>query len=31
MNEKLEKFKVDIQGKRVAVLGIGISNTPLIK
>jgi len=31
MNEKLERFKVDILGKRVAVLGIGISNTPLIK
>ncbi len=31
MNEKLERFKIDILGKRVAVLGIGISNTPLIK
>lgn len=31
MNEKLEQFKKDIVKKRVAVLGIGISNTPLIK
>lgn len=31
MNEKLEQFKRDIVNKRVAVLGIGISNTPLIK
>jgi UDP-N-acetylmuramoylalanine--D-glutamate ligase len=31
LNEKLEQFKKDIVNKRVAVLGIGISNTPLIK
>lgn len=31
MNEKLEQFKKDIVTKRVAVLGIGISNTPLIR
>jgi UDP-N-acetylmuramoylalanine--D-glutamate ligase len=31
LNEKLEQFKKDIVKKRVAVLGIGISNTPLIK
>ncbi len=31
MNEKLEQFKRDIATKKVAVLGIGISNTPLIK
>jgi len=31
LNEKLEQFKRDIVNKRVAVLGIGISNTPLIK
>lgn len=31
MNKKLENFKKDIKGKRVAVLGIGISNTHLIK
>lgn len=31
MNNKLEKFKNDIKNKKVAVLGIGISNTPLIK
>lgn len=31
MNVKLEQFKKDIAGKRVAVLGIGISNTPLIR
>ena len=31
MNEKLEQFKRDIASKKVAVLGIGISNTPLIK
>lgn len=31
MNAKLEQFKKDISSKKVAVLGIGISNTPLIK
>ncbi|MGE5614235.1 MAG: UDP-N-acetylmuramoyl-L-alanine--D-glutamate ligase [Bacillota bacterium] len=31
MNVKLEEFKKDIKTKKVAVLGIGISNTPLIK
>ena len=31
MNEKLESFKKFIKDKKVAVLGIGISNTPLIK
>ena len=31
MNDKLDQFKKDIVNKRVAVLGIGISNTPLIK
>lgn len=31
MNKKLEQFKNDIKGKKVAVLGIGISNTPLIR
>lgn len=31
MNDKLEQFKKEIVTKRVAVLGIGISNTPLIK
>jgi UDP-N-acetylmuramoylalanine--D-glutamate ligase len=31
LNEKLEQFKKDIKNKKVAVLGIGISNTPLIK
>jgi UDP-N-acetylmuramoylalanine--D-glutamate ligase len=31
LNQKLEQFKKDIRGKKVAVLGIGISNTPLIK
>lgn len=31
MNVKLEELKKDIKSKRVAVLGIGISNTPLIK
>lgn len=31
MNIKLEKFKKEIAAKKVAVLGIGISNTPLIK
>ena len=30
-NEKLEKFKKDIAGKLVAVMGMGISNTPLIR
>ena len=31
MNSKLVSFKNEIMSKRVAVLGIGISNTPLIK
>ncbi len=31
MNNKLEHFKKDIKDKKVAVLGIGISNIPLIK
>ena len=31
MNIKLDEFKENIKGKRVAVLGIGISHTPLIK
>ncbi len=30
-NEKLQKFKESIKGKYVAVMGMGISNTPLIK
>ena len=31
MNEKLGQFKKDIAGKKVAVIGLGISNIPLIK
>jgi UDP-N-acetylmuramoylalanine--D-glutamate ligase len=31
VNKKLEQFKRDMSSKKVAVLGIGISNTPLIK
>lgn len=31
MNSKLEQFKKNIKDKKVAVLGIGISNIPLIK
>lgn len=31
MNIKLEEFKKKIKDKKVAVLGIGVSNTPLIK
>lgn len=31
MNIKLEQYKREISSKKVAVLGIGISNTPLIK
>lgn len=31
MNAKLELFKKEIRTKKVAVLGIGISNTPLIR
>ena len=31
INKKLEKFKKEIKGKKVAVLGIGISNVPVIK
>lgn len=30
-NKKLDKFKENIKGKKVAVLGIGISNIPAIK
>lgn len=30
-NKKLDKFKENIRGKKVAVLGIGISNIPAIK
>ena len=31
MNNKLEAFKKDIKEKRIDVIGIGISNLPLIK
>ncbi|AEY66238.1 UDP-N-acetylmuramoyl-L-alanine--D-glutamate ligase [Clostridium sp. BNL1100] len=31
MNNKLEQFKKDVINKKVAVMGIGISNIPLIK
>jgi UDP-N-acetylmuramoylalanine--D-glutamate ligase len=31
LNKKLDDFKKNIKSKKVAVLGIGISNTPLIK
>ncbi len=31
MNQKLEQFKQMIRGKRIAVLGVGISNRPLIR
>jgi UDP-N-acetylmuramoylalanine--D-glutamate ligase len=31
MNKKLEEYKQYIKNKKVAVLGMGISNTPLIK
>lgn len=31
MNQKLEQFKKEIRNKKVGVLGIGISNTPLIR
>lgn len=31
MNEKLEQFKNEIVKKKVAVVGIGVSNAPLIK
>lgn len=30
-NEKLEEFKKDIKGKYVAIMGMGVSNTPLIR
>ena len=30
MNEKLEAFCHDIKGKTVSVIGLGISNTPVI-
>ena len=29
-NEKLEQFKEFIKGKYVAIMGMGISNTPLL-
>lgn len=31
MNELLEKYKKSIEGKRVSVIGIGVSNIPLIR
>jgi len=31
LNNKIEEFKNSIKGKKIAVLGIGVSNTPLIK
>ncbi len=31
MNSKLELFKKSMKGKNIAVIGIGVSNTPLIK
>ena len=31
INEKLEEFKANIKGKYVAIMGMGVSNTPLIK
>ncbi|NLY43869.1 MAG: UDP-N-acetylmuramoyl-L-alanine--D-glutamate ligase [Clostridiaceae bacterium] len=31
MNQKLELFKENMKGKSVAVIGIGVSNTPLIR
>ncbi len=31
MNLKLQQFKKDIAGKKVAVLGLGVSNTPLVR
>ena len=31
INSKLEQFKETLRGKRVAVVGLGVSNTPLIK
>lgn len=30
MNEKLNRFRNDINGKRIAVIGLGISNLPVI-
>ena len=29
-NKKLEKFEKELENKRVAVIGIGVSNIPLI-
>ena len=31
INQKLEEFKQNIKGKYVAIMGMGVSNTPLIK
>ena len=30
VNEKLENFNNDIKGKRIAIIGVGTSNIPLI-
>ena len=31
INNKLDEFKQNIKGKYVAIMGMGVSNTPLIK
>ena len=31
MNDKLERFYRELPGKRVTVVGIGVSNRPLIR
>ena len=31
MNDKILKFKEEIKGKKVSVIGMGVSNIPAIK
>ena len=31
MNKKLEEFKNNIKNKKVAVIGMGVSNIPLVE
>ena len=30
VNEKLNKFNEDVKGKKIAIIGLGVSNMPLI-
>ncbi|MDO5557882.1 MAG: hypothetical protein Q4G05_06585 [Clostridia bacterium] len=31
VNEKLQKFNKEIRGKKIAIIGLGVSNIPIIK